>query len=164
MISALLILAGSAFCGRRIADNQRRKCELCESLLLMITSAENLLRCTCVPIPALMRRLAENDGSPGIVSECSALLERNIPFPEAWRTAVENDGELRHIPEIRKLLLHIGGELGTTGLEGQLASLIYGKTELAAILEKEREKSGKYSGLFPPLGLVAGIWAAIIII
>ena len=81
-------------------------------------------------------------------------LREDTSGPELCRIL---SGALRH-------LTALGAEIGSTDLEGQLSCCEYYKNIFSAELENQQEKNKKYSKLFPPLGLLAGVSAAILMI
>ncbi len=163
IISALLILAGFAFAGRAAADAQRSKCVSEKEIISMLTAVENRLRSARMPLGELISSLAAENGRPRFITECANKTARGMPFPQAWEKSISEDEALKKLG-IGEVLLNLGAQLGTADIETQLSAVAYCKSAVAEALASEEEKSKKYSGIFPALGVLAGIWAAIILV
>lgn len=162
-----MLAAGFALGGRYLAAFQKKRVTLLENILLMISSAETRLRYACLPIADLLKSLNENTALSELVfiKTCREKVCFGEPFPDAWKESVESETELcRLLGKSAKNLMSMGAELGSTDLEGQLSCCGYYKKLFECDLEEQRDKSGKYSKLFPSMGLLLGISAAILII
>lgn len=163
IISALLILAGFAFAGKAAADEQRSKCVSEKKILSMLTAVENRLRSARMPLGELILSLASENGRPRFITECANKTAKGMPFPQAWEKSICEDENLKML-SIKDALLNLGAQLGTADIETQLSAVAYCKSVVTEALASEEEKSKKYSGIFPALGVLAGIWAAIILV
>ncbi len=163
----ILIAAGFTLGGRFFASYQARRAEMLRRIVLMITVIETQLRYACLPVADLLRVLGENPAFSelGFIRCTREKMCFGEPFPDAWRESVEAESDIcRLLSGSVHYLAALGAEIGSTDLEGQLSCCEYYKNIFTAEQEIQAEKSRKYSKLFPSLGLMLGISAAIIIV
>lgn len=166
-ISAMLLLAGAfALAGRWAASIQEKRVAVTGEIMLMINIVESQLRYSHMPVTDLLRVLCDNTGLSELefIKNCRERVCFGEPFPDAWRNSIETETVFcRLLPETVGNLAAFGADIGSTDLESQLSGCEYYKQIFSAELELQREKSMKYKKLFPPLGLLLGISAAIMI-
>ena len=163
----ILVAAGCTVGGMLISCYHSRRADILSTLILMITVIENQLRYTCLPVADLLRVLCENPAFSelGFIKCTREKMCFGEPFPDAWRESVETESELCGVlSSAARHLAALGSDIGSTDLEGQLSCCEYYKNIFAVELENQQEKCRKYSKLFPPLGLLLGISAAIFMI
>lgn len=166
-VSMLLIAAGFFSGGMYLASRQTKKSRVISDVLLMLSVVETQLRYACLPVSDLLRMLSETDklSSLAFIAKCKEKTDCGEAFPMAWKQAVENDYELcALLGEYKNYLVQIGADIGATDIDGQLGCCEYYKQifEKELVLREENEK--KYTKLYPTLGLMLGVSAAIIII
>ncbi len=167
LTAILLIASGFAFSGYCIASFQRKRVEALGEIVMMLSAMQTRLRYECLPVGALLKAAEENARGEnlGFVSVCREKTERGEAFPKAWRESIESSRELcRLIRNVLPCLIRLGEELGTTDLEGQLSCCGYYERIFCDELKEREEQNKKYSKLYPALGAMLGIWAAILII
>lgn len=165
--SMLLISSGFMLGGMYLASFQTKKTNIINDILLMLSVTETQLRYACLPVSDLMRILCETEKLSALpfLSACKDKLDKNEPFPLAWKQSIEECGELcRLLGNHKDYLIRLGSDIGTTDLEGQLSCCEYYKQIFKKELAVREENSKKYSKVFPTLGLMLGVSAAIIII
>ena len=166
-ITAMLLFAGAfALAGRWASSIQEKRVAVTGEIMLMINIIESQLRHSHLPVADLMRVLCDNTGLSelGFLKCCRERVCFGEPFPDAWRNSVEAETTLcRLLPDSMGNLAAFGADIGSTDLESQLSGCEYYKQIFSGELEMQREKSVKYKKLFPPLGLLLGISAAIMI-
>lgn len=163
----MLIGTGFFFGGVYLASRNTKKLQVVQDILLMLSVTETQLRYACLPVSDLLRVLCETEklSSLGFIAECRSLFLQGESFPNAWKRSLEKDYELCSLlGEEKKYLVQIGADLGSTDIEGQLGCCEYYKQifEKEIVLREENEK--KYAKLYPALGLMLGVSAAIIIV
>lgn len=166
---AAIMFIGTGFFlgGVYLASRNTQKLQVVQDILLMLSVIETQLRYACLPVSDLLRVLCETEklSSLGFIEECRNYLVKGEAFPDAWKKAVENDRELCSLlGEEKKHLIRIGADIGSTDIDGQLSCCEYYKQifEKEIALREENEK--KYARLYPALGLMLGVSAAIIIV
>lgn len=167
IFAMLFIAAGFSLAGVWVASLQERRVAVTGEIMLMINIVESQLRYSHLPVADLLRVLCENTALSGLgfIKNCRERVCFGEPFPDAWRNSIETETELcRLLPVTSSYLASFGAEVGSTDLESQLSGCEYYKQIFATELELQREKSQKHKKLFPPLGLLLGISAAIIIV
>ncbi len=93
---------------------------------------------------------------------CRDEMRRGIPFPEAWRSGIEEHAKLLG-KEHAQALLPLGGTLGSTDLESQLTAIDYTRQLLNNRLEIARDYRDKHAKLYRSLGALCGVAIAIIL-
>lgn len=163
----LFICAGFFIGGIHLASRQTSKTQVVRDILLMLSVTETQLRYACLPVSDLLRILCETDklSELGFIAECRDAVALGEAFPKAWKRVIEEDCELCGLlGDIRNYLIQLGADIGATDIEGQLGCCEYYKQifEKELVLREENEK--KYVKLYPALGLMLGVSAAIILI
>lgn len=163
----ILIAAGFALGGRWLAAYQSKRVAVFGDIIMMLTVIETQLRYACLPVSDLLRILSENKGLSelGFIRCTREKVCFGEPFPDAWRECVESETELcRMLSGSAAHLARLGTDIGSTDLEGQLSCCEYYRKIFEKELELQEEKSRRYTKLFPSLGLLVGISAAILIV
>lgn len=163
----LLIVAAFTSVGRYYASLEKKRAETLRDILMMISVTETQLRYARLPVSDLLKNLCENRALSGLefLKECRELLCFGESFSLAWKKSIGQNSELKKLlPEAYDSLIVLGDEIGATDLESQLSRCEYYKQLFARILEEREEKSKRSARLFPPLGLLLGISAALFII
>lgn len=165
--AAVLIVAAFASAGGYFALLDKKRAETLENILLMLSITETQLRYSRMPVSDLLKSLCENNALSGLgfLKECRELLCFGESFPCAWKKSIEASSELKRLlPETYDNLLVLGDEIGATDLDGQLSRCEYYNCLFTGVLSERREKSKRSAKLFPPLGMLLGISAALFII
>lgn len=167
-ITAMIMIASAfAVAGKCFAVFYQKRVSVLETVILMITSGESRLRYSCLPIGDLLRILNENETLSELhfIKTCREKVCFGMDFYSAWKESIESETEFcRLLGKSAKSLISMGSELGSTDLEGQLSCCRYYKKIFESDLGEQREISMKYSKIFPSLGLLLGVSAAILII
>lgn len=165
--AAVFLIIGFFLAGKWAYSVQEKRVEILNEIMLMLNITESRLRHSHLPVSDLLRVLCENSGLSGLgfIKSCLERVCFGEPFPDAWRKSIECETEFcRLLSEISVSLADFGADIGSTDLESQLSGCEYYKELVARELDLQREKSTRYKKLFPPLGLMLGISAAIIIV
>lgn len=163
----VLIASGFVFSGCCISSIQHKKADILGEIVMIIVFMQTRLRYECLPLASLLGVLEENGKTVNMrfISVCREKTENGEAFSCAWQESIENDNELcRLIRNSVPHLIRLGEDLGTTDLEGQLSCLAYYENIFRNELNEREEQNKKYSKLYPVLGTMLGIWAAILII
>lgn len=167
-IAAVVFVAvGLSFSGFYFASVYGKKTEIIENIVMMLGIIKTQLRYAKLPLQPMMLFLEKNENihSLGFVSECIKRIESGESFRLSWKESIKSEKELcRLIPDSLPYLIQFGESLGTTDLEGQLSSCEYYERIFLKLLEEKEEQSKKYAKLFPTLGIMLGVSAAILII
>lgn len=167
IIAIVLIASGFVFSGCCISSFQHKKAVILGEIVMIITFMQSRLHYECLPLAALLCALEENGKTVNLkfISLCREKTENGNSFSSAWRESIESDNELcRLMRSSVSYLIRLGEDLGTTDLEGQLSCLAYYESIFRNELNDREELNKKYSKLYPVLGTMLGIWAAILII
>lgn len=163
----VLIAAGFAVGGCYAASFQSKKAKVIEDILLMISVTQTQLRYACLPVSDLLKILCENNRFVGLgfIEKCKESVESGEPFPQAWKNSVESEYMLcRLLSNHCGYLIRLGSDIGATDIEGQLGCCEYYKQIFEKELVRREENAKKYSKLYPALGMMLGISAAILIV
>lgn len=163
----ILLVAGFFLAGKWAASVQEKRTALLNEILLMINIVESRLRYARLPVTDLLRVLDESPGLSQLefIRNCREKVCFGEPFPDAWKNSVRSETELcRLLADSAENLASFGADIGSTDLESQLSGCRYYIDIFCRELDLQREKSRKYSKVFPPLGMLIGISAAILIV
>ena len=165
--AVVFVAMGLSFFGFYFASVYGKKTEIIGNIVMMLGIIRTQIRYARMPLPSMIRFLEENESirSLGFVSACREMIENGETFRTSWKSSIENEKELcRLIPESLPYLIQFGENLGTTDPEGQISCCEYYEHIFRKVLEEKEEQSKKYTKLFPTLGIMLGISAAILII
>lgn len=165
--AVVFVATGLSLSGFYLASVYGKKTEILGNIVMMLGVIGTQLRYSHQPLLTMMRFLEANETlrSLGFVSECRRMVESGEPFRESWKKSIENEKDLCSlIPDSLPYLVQFGENLGTTDLEGQLSCCKYYEHIFCKALEEKEEQSKKYSKLFPTLGIMLGVTAAILIV
>ena len=167
LLSMFLFFVGFVCAGRLLALHHIKKAELTSDLIMMLSIIKNRLRYDCLPVPELLRVLCGTDKLKNLhfISQCAEKVEKGEAFPSAWEISVESDRELcALLDNCKAYLVQLGEDIGTTNVQGQLACCEYYEQLFKKELAAREENQKKYAKLYPSLGAMLGVAAAIIII
>ncbi|MDR0903850.1 MAG: stage III sporulation protein AB [Ruminococcus sp.] len=85
-------------------------------------------------------------------------------FAESYTAAVSEFRPVGLKDSDREIILGIGAELGVSDTEGQISSLLLFDKELEALIASAKSDVTKKSKLYSSLGLLSGVFAAILLI
>lgn len=160
------IAAAFAFGGKYLAFVACEKAEILREILQMINVMETRLRFNAAPVLQLLLLVEESGFARlGFVRECREEVENGSGFSEAWRKSIADCRYLcALLPEDSRRLIAMGADIGVTDIEGQLACCGYNRQVFEKSLREKEEKSRQSSKLFPPLGVLLGISAALFLL
>lgn len=166
MIAIISVALGFSLSGFYLSSLYDKKYEILSDIVMMLEVIQTQLRYARLPLSSMMILLEEeNRGNLKFLSECRKMTQRGESFPDSWRRSIENDRELcRLVDGELPNLIRFGESLGTTDLDGQLSSCEYYERIFRKELEEKEAQSKKYSKLFPTIGIMLGISAAIMIV
>ena len=167
LFSALLIASAFSFAGIYYSALEKQRVAVLKEVLAMLSLMETQLRYLRVPVSELMKSLSESSAVSDLkfIGRCSEMLENGSAFSVAWKKSVEEDNELKRLlQETYKSLALLGDEIGSTDIDGQLSICGYHRHIYTAALKEREEKYKRNSRLCPPLGLLLGVSAAIMVI
>lgn len=159
---ALILMSGTAlgFFASKYLDQQVRRLEQLEGFLhaLMVR-----LEYTLAPTGELIRDVAGMEQFAGVkfLQDCSARCERGESFPDSWKAAVEG-GRAQRTPEENRLMLEIGGILGSYDADSQIAELrsILARLEVCRKAAEEHRK--QRAKLYRSLGMLGAAAIAVL--
>ena len=127
-----------------------------EAVALMIGRMEDEVRYHGSDVGSLVRNMGQASFSERLpfLPACSSRCEAGEPFPDAWRSALEESAGKMHLTqEEHALLLAFGGRLGATDLEGQLDHCALHFKEVNRMLEEARAVHARLRRGDHPFGL-----------
>ena len=136
-----------------------------EAVALMIGRMEDEVRYHGSDVGSLVRNMGQASFSERLpfLPACSSRCEAGEPFPDAWRSALEESAGKMHLSQEEcALLLAFGGRLGATDLEGQLAHCALHFKEVNRMLEEARAQERVKGRLYRSLSMLG--CAAVIIL
>ncbi len=166
LLAVLSIAAAFAFGGKYLAFVANEKAEIIREILQMINVIETRLRFNATPVSQLLLLIEESGCKRlGFIKECRIEIENGCAFDKAWEKSIRNSSHLCSLlPEDTKHLIAMGADIGVTDIEGQLACCGYNRQIFEKSLCEKEEKSRQSSKLFPPLGILLGISAAMFLL
>lgn len=164
LMAAFLFTAAGAAAGVSLSLRLREEREICREI-------GDVFRCSALQIR--YRGMDVYELSSGL--KCRSGLDdltflRELPdnyrcgedFHVLWKKALDN--QVRLPDEERRLLLRFGELLGTSDVDGQLASISVLEAELSGLEAKREENYRRKGKLFRCIGVLAGAMTGILII
>lgn len=166
IFAAVFIASAFVLGGRLLAQKDAKRVSVIREILLMINVMETRLRYSEMPVNRLLALLEENGFSQlGFLSECRKRLSDGEAFGMAWGKSIEQSRAFCVLlPEEARRLTAMGTDIGVTDIEGQLSCCRYYKVLFEKSLTEREEQSERSSRMFPPLGMLLGVSAAIFLI
>lgn len=153
--------------GRMLAFRAESKAKIVSDIIVLINTVETRLQYSAEPIAQILKSAVGSGAVSGLdfVSECIGKCEDGKNFHEAWCESVESCTKLRSLlGKSTANLLAFGSCLGVTDTQGQISNCRYYKEIFSAELSLRREESRRSAKVFPPLGMLAGVFAVIFLI
>lgn len=156
----LLVACGAAagFSAAGRLSERAARIRLLHQLVVYFTAE---LRASLAPVPELICAAGRNPAFVGLAFLGDAA-GRAGDFPACWADALRRDTVLT--PAERAAMAQVGEILGSTALEGQLALLRLQAERLAAMQEEAEQESLRRGNLCRSLGILAGIFAVILLV
>ncbi len=136
-----------------------------EQYLKWISQLETEIRYCAEGIPRLLNKHGKEAEMLSFLKNCADQLQKGLPFPDAWKQAVQeisSDYGLK--PDDLHLVLEFGNGLGASDIDGQTAHCRMHRELLQTHLENAREEKQKKGRLYIMLGLFGGIGVALLIL
>lgn len=163
LVASVLIALSLALGGSYLAWLDAEKVSRVRSILQMINLIETRLHFCATPVSELLVMI-EDSGCKGLgfAHRCRISVENGESFFYAWEYSIKNDRFLTKLmPDETQKLIDMGADIGVTDIEGQLSYCGYYRQIFEDFLAVNEEKRKRSSKLFPPLGILMGISAAI---
>ncbi len=163
LFASVLIALSLALGGSYLAWIDTEKVSRVRSILQMINLIETRLRFCATPVSELLEMAeASNCKGLGFVRVCRISVENGEAFFSAWEHSIKEDRFLSKLmPDEAGKLVDMGADIGVTDIEGQLSCCGYYRQIFEDFLSVNEEKRKRSSKLFPPLGILMGVSAAI---
>lgn len=161
----ILLILSSGLTGILLSKRLGERVELLRRTLAMLDRFSTQIRWQASTVEELLRsELRQGGGERLSFLEHIAGEPQGGPFPDAWKRALGEWKNPALEKEDRLLLETIGETLGSSDVEGQLASIALQKETCARLLEQaahDRERKGK---LYRSLGVLAGVFVSILLL
>lgn len=166
MIGGALLGCGFALGGFALVALQQQRVACLQALGLMLSILQGRLRYLCPPVDVLLESLCSNASLQKLLflPDCLEALRGGTPFAAAWTDAIHRDALLRSMPETASLLSSLSATLGAVDVQGQLDYCAQIASQLEMQLQRAEQRLARNSRLFPPLGLLLGAFAALMLI
>lgn len=136
-----------------------------EILCLMVEHIKSQISFVRASVDVIVERLAieERFKSLTFIQSCKAMEIEGMPFPEAWEKSVESESHVMGLKSSdSNILSGLSKVIGVLDEEGQIAGLNFSKEMFEDRLKEARESYKKYGKMYRTLGLLSGIFLAII--
>ena len=161
LLGALCLLLCCTFTGCTAAAQMRTEAEMIRSVRVMLNSVCNLLCTSLPPVTELLKTLA-GQANLRQLAFLQQAAENRDSFPQSWEDALCADRTLS--APLRQQLSEIGRILGAMPLSEQLSALALCDEQLRAMQAAAEEKSRLSGSLLQRLGVLIGLFLAILVI
>lgn len=154
------LIAGTVW-GIAMSDRLRRKRELCECVRSMLMQISVMIRYKALTVYEIVCELHCSDlcSRLNFLKSLPESYETGKNFRKIWSDSILSDTEIPD--EEREILLSFGSTLGTSDIEGQVAS-IDAALEKIGMIQSRRSKEYQQKGkLYRSVGMLFGIMAGI---
>lgn len=158
LIICLMIIPASFFVGKLISDDFFERTILLSKIKLMLSSIKAILSFEGLPTAEIVEKLSSDSALSKLsfLSEANSLLKKGVPFPTAWKEALENK-RLSPLKEKElEILRSLGGVLGSFDKETQLSRLLLLESQTDELIETSKSEEKTTGVLIKKLSLFAG--------
>lgn len=141
------------------------KVRLLECCTAFISGLMDELRFTLAPVEDLLASLCRREEFARLdfISEALADCKKGVPFPDAFRQAVEGS-KLDFDTEEREILGSLAQVIGAMDLDAQLHELTHHRYLLEEKRTQAKQKKASHGGIYKTLGVLSGFALAIILV
>lgn len=160
-----LIFVCTTSIGMAMARSLERRVRELMTGISVVLGLSSELSYSLAPPSEAVARLEERESlsEAAYLPACTQLCRQGLPFPQAWRRAVEeNRGMLA--PGDVAVLSGLSDTLGQCDISGQLARLEQAKKQLQLQLDGARERSMTHAKLYRTMGMLSGAFLVILFI
>ncbi|MBC8584195.1 stage III sporulation protein AB [Youxingia wuxianensis] len=161
----ILIAACTTGIGISMAQELSEKVHKLETVIAALCTIADQLSYSLAPLDEIVGDLVKRGSFSQLffLQSCQEFCISGLPFPTAWRKAVEeNRDQLEE--EDKGVLAGLADTLGQYDVGGQLTRIEHTKSLLQLRLNEAREKCTTHSKLYRTLGILAGAFFIIIFI
>lgn len=164
LLAAFLFTAAGAAAGASLSLRLREEREICREIGDVLRSSALQIRYRGMDVYELSSGLKCKSGLDDLtfLRELPDSYSYGEDFHERWKSALDNQPRLPD--EERRLLSRFGELLGTSDIDGQLASISLLEAELSGLEAKREENYLRKGKLFRCVGVLVGAMTGILII
>lgn len=169
LLGAVLVIAAGAGLGADAAGSFRRRLKLLEKLKLMVTHLKGEILYANAPLPEAFERTGRRSPGPAgtLFTEVAAELKRETGerFEVIWRRKAEEFVKKSVLSKKeREQLLQFGEHLGYLDREMQEKTLLFYMEDLEEAIAALRQQEPEKCRLFMSLGVLSGLFLAVILV
>lgn len=164
LIGIMLLVCATGYAGISASTLLKEHITRLELTRKMIDEITILIRHKSLTVTEIVDELISNS----IYTELAFLqivkseIAPGIPFHTAWINAIKKDSKL--LVEEKIELISLGNSLGSSDTEGQMSALTIYKDKFNLLIKKANENYDKKGKLYRSLGVLSGVFVAILLI
>lgn len=161
----LLILICTTSIGIAMAGLLSKRVQQLECGICVLGALQSELSYSLAPPDEVVARLEQMESlaQAAFLPACASLCRQGVPFPNAWRQAVQEQRAELNEEDIH-ILAGLADSVGQSDLEGQLSRVSQAKEQLQIQLDGARARCATHSKLYRTMGLLAGAFIVIVFI
>lgn len=161
LLGLLLVVGAGSMLGLQKAKQLQNQAAWLAALEGFLRSMQTEIRYLAPPLEQLLSQLYAQPAYQSLtfLSGTASYLGQ-MPFGQAWSRAVR---EACSHQEAKQVLLQLGGELGNSDIDGQLAAIGLAEERIHMLLESARQQSREKGKLCTAMGTLLGTLAAILL-
>lgn len=161
LLGLLLVVCTGSMLGLQKAKQFQNQAAWLAALEGFLRSMQTEIRYLAPPLEQLLSQLYAQPAYQSLtfLSGTASYLGQ-MPFGQAWSRAVREACSHR---EAKQVLLQLGGELGNSDIDGQLAAIGLAEERIHMLLESARQQSREKGKLCTVMGTLLGTLAAILL-
>lgn len=161
LLGLLLVVGAGSMLGLHRAKQLQQQAAWLEALEGLLRSMQTEIRFLAPTLEQLLEEMqSRNAYDPLTFLSRTAAYQKQMPFGQAWCCAVRETCFHR---EARQILLQLGGALGNSDIDGQLAAIGLAEERVHVLLEDARQQSREKGRLCTAMGTLLGTLAAILL-
>ncbi len=135
-----------------------------QKLNALLADFSSYIRYQCTPLEDLLHLFAKhpNYSEFSFLQNSSARFSAGTPPQIIWHESIAEDPAIT--PMAKEILYDVGNTLGTTDVEGQLATLELHRKQLEVLASELKENYRMKGELYRRLGMILGIMLAVILL
>ncbi len=135
-----------------------------QKLNALLADFSSHIRYQCTPLEDLLYLFAEHPNYTefSFLQNISARFSTEIPPQMIWHESIADDPAIT--PRAKDIMYAVGNTIGTTDVQGQLASLELHRKQMEVLASELKENYRTKGELYQRLGVILGIMLAVILL
>ncbi|NLK70620.1 MAG: hypothetical protein GX286_04185 [Clostridiales bacterium] len=164
LIGVMLLVCATGYTGLSMSASLKERIRRLELIRKMVDEITILIRHRALTVMEIIDELTANSSYAELtfLHKAKSGIIPEVSFHYAWENAVKKDNKL--LNEEKTELISLGNFLGSSDTEGQISALTIYKDKFNSLIEYANEIYDKKGKLYRSLGVLSGVFVAILLV